>query len=283
MRLHLARIVNRYFSNMAEGMEESEHIPAYSAKPEEVEQLLQDLDFEYPGSLSMPEGDIKDIIERFAGDAENFISQEYSKFIPEDQLEEIKGNGQRIIVGNLKKLNKPFTEAWLGEKDQRGTPAAFNTHAGRIIFMNHPNHYWNMLTKDNKKELAEKYGSMKEAKEVMGFQLFLYVASHEIVHTFQNQDPDRPVWFLECGASYYTKQVTDKLGVAQLVNHVDDERRIKYQKMIEKYGDTVHQVFYGSLPDKELEQKILTDFNDDEFRQLFPHESKIYLPHKENK
>jgi hypothetical protein len=252
-----------------EGGEEG--LSRYSAKPEEVEQLKADLRFEYPNSLYDLEGRG---IDHFARDAEDSIVERYGQYIPKEELEERKGNEGRIIVGKLEDFHHTFWGAWHGQKDSReSTPPAFMTHTGRILFMNHPDYYWETQFSDTeKRRLIEELGSEEKAKDIVGFETFLNIASHEIVHTFESKD--LPLWFIECGASYYSDELINELEVGKIEEPIDRARKEKYARVLDKYGEDVHKVFYNQLEDEDLENKILAEMTDEEFAELFPEEYK---------
>ncbi len=245
-----------------------ERSQAYSARPKEVKQLMQDISFEFPGSLS-PEAKHEGIV-MFAKDVEKTLIDSYGKYIPEKGLKEKLGNDKRLIIGDLEQFYSQFAEGWTGEEDTRAIPEAFRTHLGRLIFLHPPDHYWDTLPADEKTKRIAYFGSEDEARSEEGLAVFLNLAGHEIVHNFQNDS--LPLWLMECGASYYQHQVNETLDLPQLLDPLNAARREKYASIVQKYGGAAHSLFFGDTLEPNISEEIEASISEEEFRALFPAE-----------
>ena len=99
----------------------------------------------------------------------------------------------------------------------------------------------------------------KEAEAFLTYLILTVYTAHEMVHGYS--DLSLPVAFKEYGARYYTKKVAEGclevFGADFFEKPRDLTMRNKYAQLVEKYGDDVHKLFFGTLKDSRLKYKIL--------------------------
>jgi hypothetical protein len=78
---------------------------------------------------------------------------------------------------------------------------------------------------------------------------------HEITHLYQNTTIPRA--FAECGAYFYEKELREQSPYGINIATTEEERFAPfYQSLLEKYGDDVHKLFFGSLEEELIAKRI---------------------------
>ncbi len=82
--------------------------------------------------------------------------------------------------------------------------------------------------------------------------------AEEIAHMIH--EPNLFKLFQESGASFYRTELAETVGFLVAYEGPVKARVEHYEKLLAKYGDTVHKTFFGTEPDEEAGLKIQCDF-----------------------
>jgi len=95
-------------------------------------------------------------------------------------------------------------------------------------------------------------------------------SAHEEIH--QYQDLTLPDTFKEIGAYYYTSIIARKLGHNPIGGELAGKRYHVYETLLNKYGDDVHRVFFGSvdLMSTQLKKPLILYAIHKQRESLFP-------------
>ncbi|MBM3283144.1 hypothetical protein FJY90_02725 [Candidatus Gottesmanbacteria bacterium] len=128
---------------------------------------------------------------------------------------------------------------------------------------------WDHIPSERQKGLIDKYGGVKRAKDVVKSRTSHYIITHEIAHTYQ--DDELPLTFVECGANYYARVVMKEKGWGKFSAGNFDRLADFYEKLIDKYGDDIHRIFFGQDINAGLHQQVLNEYSAEVIADLFPH------------
>jgi hypothetical protein len=168
---------------------------------------------------------------------------------------------------------KEFQNHWLDKGHQSTSYVDLNQSSGRAyvsvagnFFILHD--FWGQIPDEDKPRIISSYGGEDNAKTEVNNLLGKLVATEEIVHLYQSHNP---LWFYESGAQWYTRDLlSDESDLLNQSLFVFEKTANFYQKLIDKYGENIHKMFFGSLDNKELEKSILGEFTGDVIKDLFP-------------
>lgn len=165
----------------------------------------------------------------------SFMQRTYSNHIPQEYIERQRGIGNRVIVTDRESYNQLHSRSTRGYMNDNG-----------YIVMKEPVTYWEDLEDVFKQQQTRLYGSGRVARNQSMYSIFYSTLTHETIHMLQQ--PDLPAWFVEMGASYYTRQYLLHDRPAILFHwYIDDERIRSYAGLISKYGNNVHDIFFGKI------------------------------------
>lgn len=75
----------------------------------------------------------------------------------------------------------------------------------------------------------------------------------------------------KCGAEYYAEQICASLGYQYgIFGGYGEKPKAFYKDLLEKYGDDLHRVFFGSQMDHEITDQVLNEFTVEKTKELFP-------------
>lgn len=172
------------------------------------------------------------------------INSEYGKFIPQKTKVVNFDLGKRVIVTDDLTT---FDKSWTPNASTPLTPQEVNGISfqdGGLIVIENPERDWGRCCPHCKAKDIEILGSEPKARELYKGRYYTTFIAHEEVH--QYQDWTLPDEFKETGAYYYTSILARKLGHNPIGDELAAKRYNAYEALLNKYGDDVHKVFFGS-------------------------------------
>lgn len=192
-----------------------------------------------------------------------YISEEQDSTIAEKFLVMDKDRYERFY----KEWSEfPIAITYTPEEDDRGYGRYFS-EAGRVVAGYIPD-LWTSIPEQNQKKLIERTGNLKKARQYVENIVTRYIVTHYIAHMYQ--DPNIPLWFMECGAYYYARSVMREKKWGDMKSSSYDPKADFYQILIDKYGGGVHKISFGQPIDEERKQEVFAEFTDEVRNSLFP-------------
>lgn len=197
-------------------------------------------------------------------------------FIPQHTLQELEAAEDRIVVMDRKSfetLHRVYDELTIGEV--RSTERVMGTYFPDAKLMAFPNPYeiWDFTSPEVKESLIKQFGSEERAKKIEGLITLFDNLAHEIVHQFE--DHSLPIAFRECAVRYYQRETVKKFQIGYAKEEFNEERIKFYENQVQKYGEDVHKLFFGSEIDAVRKQTILAELSTEEINRLFPNGSGL--------
>lgn len=98
---------------------------------------------------------------------------------------------------------------------------------------------------------------------------------HESIHQFQDRNLTSQYVktgnaFIEIGTPFYSRMVTERLGIPFYSRELDIPRDIFYSSLINLYGDNVHKLAFGSGLEQDRKETILGNITQEVQNTLFP-------------
>lgn len=200
------------------------------------------------------------------------VVERYRKFIPEETIKENEDIEDRVTVvnfDNLRTISKDFYGLKRLGLEKTGQ-ATFFADQGFSLLSRLEKKYWLTLPEETKSDLVRKAGTVKKARSDFFLTNLLYCYIHEFFHAFQEKT--LPSAFTECAVAYYLGE----LGIFEILGRCVERKINFYRDLIGKYGDEVHQLFFGSVFDLKKRFKIIGEVNRN-VRSLFSEdEQKLY-------
>ncbi len=84
------------------------------------------------------------------------------------------------------------------------------------------------------------------------------------------EDLNRELVLSELGSRYYSQEVLKDLGIEEAHTKLDLEAHAQYLKLVSKYGNDVHKLFFGSTINPRVEKSILAEFTPEMVEQVLP-------------
>ncbi len=193
----------------------------------------------------------------------------YQDYIPPETLSRVEHLEDRVFIMDSDTFDA-FDSSWHGDDSEtttRQSVMGVSYAAGDVIAMTvDEERSWNLMTEDAQKELTDLYGA--DAKGITNNIRFTDNLAHEIAHKFQDSSLPRP--FLEAAVRYYQQRVVTDLGFGHLIVDLDEQRIEFYAGLLDKYGDRVHSVFFGTEQDLGSREQIVKEFTPSICARLFP-------------
>jgi len=193
----------------------------------------------------------------------------YKDYLPDETIQRIPGLADRTIIMDDERFTN-FFGAWYGDNGQ-ASPTANGLYSsnGDIIAVRDLTDYWQQQQKMTA-QLVSTPGvrDLAHAKQIMENIGYAETVTHEAYHHLQ--DPSLPTFFQENGAYYYQQTTAESLNFGRL----DSDERAKitdfYKNLIDKYGDDVHKLFFGTLNNTERRTEILAEYTPQKITEIFP-------------
>lgn len=126
--------------------------------------------------------------------------------------------------------------------------------------------YWDKVV--NKQEAIGEFGNEESAQKEIKNMVARGHIIHELSHIYQNSD--LPLWFLECGAYWYSHNVP-KSAELNIVSMTDYDKPVDFfDSLISKYGDDVHKLSFSNKVDKEIQDRIFRGITSETIKDIFP-------------
>lgn len=212
----------------------------------------------------------KRLLDDFMGECHQAFLDIYGKYIPKKK--ENAEITQRFLK-TTEEIYEEFVDEW-----SKNIPLVETTitdkgymryhNLGEFLVGYLPD-LWGLLDEKTQIRLKKREGGFENAKNYVRQTTNRYLLSHEIAHMYQ--DPNLPVWFMECGAHYYARTLMMEKGWGKF--DTEDYIRLSnfYQTLVGKYGEDVHKLFFGQLDDKSRREEILAEFTEDVQKCILPH------------
>lgn len=113
---------------------------------------------------------------------------------------------------------------------------------------------WEPYPTKFKEKISAAEGSEEKAKTLATWIALTDYLTHEIVH--QYQDSTLPGYFLEFGARYYQRQLTDNLKIGHILEDLAEKRILIYKELIDQFGEDVHKIFFGKQNEVDETKKL---------------------------
>ncbi len=191
----------------------------------------------------------------------------YQTYIPSHRIEELSGIADRILVTNKTMFHR-FMSAW--SKHARSSDATIGTvyREGSIIHLVNTRRVWNMMPESFQQEFSQQISDQPSAaQDIFAEMLLVNNLAHEMAHVYQY--PILPRAFTECGARYYSRAISQDLGMPYLYVDLDEERIAFYETLINRFGEGVHGVFFGSETNYKRASTILAEATEEIDKRLF--------------
>lgn len=182
---------------------------------------------------------------------QSVLMARYGKYMRPYTLEEQGGIEHRVLVTDKNTYLVLFSE--MGSDTETTKSIGTVYREGALTNIIDPRQIWEGLSDDNKEALKQCYPTVFQFQE----GTLIMLLAHEMVHQYQAQQLPRP--FFESGARYYTRAILQTLHYPYIENEVEKVCLKYYEDLVEKYGDTVHEIFFGSI--NEYEWYKIIDMN----------------------
>jgi hypothetical protein len=184
------------------------------------------------------------------------IIQHYGPHILAEALERSAHIEDRIVV-----MDKGTFDQFYGEWDGSGDKPADSILAatfshGDVIALKDPNEAWHTFDNDAQRRLVQQFGDEATARRMVANVSVIDNLTHEVVHQFQ--DNSLPSFFLEIATRYYQRQTTSELRFGHIDIPAMDDSAALYGEAIGRYGEAVHDVYFGKPVAPALRSEIVS-------------------------
>ncbi len=221
-------------------------------------------------SIATPRQD--KLVREVAVNINNEIIHQYGSYIPQETIVKVGGVEERILITNTETFEQ-FHYEWDKITTDRSrlyypevTATVFTN--GQVMAFEDPTKAWQRLSKETQVDAISRFGSEAEARGVVAFTAIADFLCHEVVH--QYQDENLPKFFKELGAYFYQRQIATALHFSFLIFDLDEARIQYYNSLLNRFGEDVHKIFFGSLLDSKRRTEILSSVTKDDINELFP-------------
>lgn len=199
------------------------------------------------------------------------LTQLYGQYIPE----RVQDNSIRIVDRLMCLRNEDFKEFhyfWIhpeeDESEDTLAGGAFYTLHGRLmIYTPPPLQIFENLNNEVLEGLNQ-FGGIEEARKKIAMSWVINLLSHEIVHEYSN---DFFYELNEAGAEYYSQQMMNITGFGHgALGGYGERPKAFYKELVEKYGEDMHRLFFGSPVDPVIAIQIMSEFTPEKRAELFP-------------
>jgi hypothetical protein len=221
------------------------------------------------GSVLSPEEDKKSM--ELARSMSEYIVTTYGQFMPKRSMEFAQTVHERVLV----MADDPFRIMW-GEWDQKvgfgGREAGDTIHAmyfyeGSLMVTKDPLKMFDEFTDEGQAEYIQQEGSEEAARKMLG-NIEESDKAHEMMHSFH--DPSLPQTWMECGVSYYARDIEEEFELATAVDELINQRIDFYANALTSYGDLVHNIFFGTKVNDAQKRRVLATLTKADSERLFP-------------
>lgn len=197
----------------------------------------------------------------------------YGHLIPEETVQKVEGIEDRFLVTETDAYRVMHTEWDSVSTDltppSKGAKATFVTQ-GRIVTISDPRTLWeDIFSEDVRTRIIDVYDGDEQKARDMATQIAFYqFAFHELVH--QYQDNELPEEFLECAVPYYQRELSKALETGYILDEQTDTRVEYYEKLVERYGDSVHSLFFTGKAKDIADRLVILGQTAIQKERLFP-------------
>ena len=213
---------------------------------------------------------------------QSYVTKEYGKYIPDGNMPQIEAATLNAIALNRVDFER-FVQVYQGKsllerlltkvvpsmpvEDWRPVQS---TGVGGITIAQKTDHKEKkvIVLDRNARQFPEKItkeiaaaffeGDEEQAADLLSVAWFTRAHAHEVIHALG--DNFTPVQFQELGVRYYEKGVPQEIiPNMPCKDPVQDAAHDHYERLVTKYGEDVHRLFFGSKVDSETKKEILKD------------------------
>jgi hypothetical protein len=210
----------------------------YTAEREVADDLRQEL------SVISPQE--HEFFQERSREARDFYLEKYGTHIQEAARTRLQDVADRVVVTSNESINA-FGESWLGDNTDMSSLAGLQTPIGALIVLNNdpnPIQLWAYTEDTIKTQFNSQTFDEKIAIERCHQAYVTSSLHHEIAHELQGNDVANI--FHEVGAVYYQNEASTGLNLPSYCTAESKALITIYDKAIEKYGNKVHDVFFGN-------------------------------------
>ena len=199
------------------------------------------------------------------------ILEAYSEYIgysenPEQILQRLVFTKSTDTISRLRGL-------WLGFKKEESNLAGLTLHPDKfsILWFKNKESFPDIkeYIEKNKKKFLKKYENLEKAQDDMVDAYMHNVIVHELIHLY-SPSLELPLRFEEAGAYFYAYHLIKSIDVVFVsLNEPNDTKlRNLYQKLINKYGNDVHKLFFGQEVDEKIRNSIFEEIQKRKFKKV---------------
>jgi hypothetical protein len=182
----------------------------------------------------------------------------YGDLIPVPTRDLIEHIPDRVIVTDPEAFDT-FAANWVSSEEAPHASAGGLFHGlGHIIVTKDPSIVVQNIPAGLVRRIAGRDGPDRIVGPEAISVLYQDTLSHEPFHALQDQD--LPWYVSEIGAYFYQTEIQDTQGIPGLDTLHKVGAADFYGDLIDKYGDDVHRLFFGSLSDNIRRNQILAEF-----------------------
>lgn len=129
---------------------------------------------------------------------------------------------------------------------------------------------WSDLPKTTQQRFITRCGSEENASQFVNLAYHTNIVMHEITHLYQPLDKEfiAPLWLLEAQAYWAGRELVDKN--IKVNSSTYDKYADFYQKLLDKYGNQVHDICLSNSTDMSLLLQLNAEFTPEVQHQIFP-------------
>jgi len=187
------------------------------------------------------------------------IVTDYGRFMPPETLEVAKTTDVRTLLVHNEDFHAIYNN-WASDDDTSVDATGVMFHEGRLSivqdFASQKENSFNIPDEESKQKFIDiSKGDEEEARNHIAEMNMGSHLAHETLHQLHAQG--MPTYFVESANFYYQRELDKDMPMYTFlpVDSAALAARI-YQDTVEKFGDDVHKVFFGTNEDNDLALRI---------------------------